>query len=154
MSHERRRQKVADLTVNATTSGTAGGTTAAGGSKKAAKELDKDAFLKLLVTQLKYQDPMKPLEDKEFIVQMAQFSSVEQLQNLSVGMDRFVQLQTRASLMSEATGFMGRTVTVNDAATGKSVTGKVSGVKVVEGVPKIVVNAGEYDVGSVQEVVA
>ncbi len=43
--------------------------------------LDKDAFLKILVTQLKYQDPLAPTKDNEFIGQMAQFSALEQAQN-------------------------------------------------------------------------
>ena len=45
--------------------------------------LDKDAFLKLLVTQMQYQDPMEPTSNTEYMSQMAQFSSVEQMQNLS-----------------------------------------------------------------------
>ena len=45
-----------------------------------AKNLGKDEFLNLLVTQLQYQDPLNPSSDTEFIAQMAQFSSLEQMQ--------------------------------------------------------------------------
>lgn len=45
--------------------------------------LDKDAFLKLLVTQMQYQDPLEPTSNTEYMAQLAQFSTVEQLENLS-----------------------------------------------------------------------
>lgn len=50
-------------------------------------KLDKNAFLHLLITQLKNQDPMNPMKDKEFIAQMAQFSSLEQLQQMNEKFD-------------------------------------------------------------------
>lgn len=52
-------------------------------TKKESSPLDKDAFLKLLVTQLQYQDPLNPMNDTEYIAQLAQFSSLEQMQNLN-----------------------------------------------------------------------
>lgn len=50
---------------------------------KRKNDLDKDAFLRLLTTQLSNQDPLNPMEDREFIAQLAQFSSLEQMQNLN-----------------------------------------------------------------------
>ena len=56
-------------------------------SRAVSKELDKEAFLKLLIAQLANQDPMNPMEDREFIAQMAQFSSLEQMANMSKTME-------------------------------------------------------------------
>ena len=52
-------------------------------SNNAYNALGKDEFLQLLVTQMQYQDPLNPTSDTEFIAQMAQFSSLEQMQNLN-----------------------------------------------------------------------
>lgn len=52
--------------------------------------LGKDAFLKLLVTQLQHQDPTKPQGDAEFIAQLAQFSSLEQLTDIAKGVEKLV----------------------------------------------------------------
>ena len=51
----------------------------------AGQDLGKDAFMRILVSQLLNQDPMNPMEDKDFIAQMAQFSMLEQLQTLNAG---------------------------------------------------------------------
>jgi len=51
--------------------------------RTAQNDLDKNAFLMLLITQMKYQDPLSPMDDKEFVAQMAQFSALEQMQNLN-----------------------------------------------------------------------
>lgn len=48
--------------------------------------LGKDAFLQLMITQLRYQDPLDPMDNKDSIAQMAQFSALEQMQNLNTNM--------------------------------------------------------------------
>lgn len=57
-------------------------------TKKNNQISEKDQFLNILMTQLTHQDPMNPLEDKDFIAQMAQFSSLEQLTNLNTTMEK------------------------------------------------------------------
>lgn len=60
-------------------------------SKEKQKGLGKDAFMKLFVAQLKHQDPMEPLKNEQFIQQMSQLSSVEQLANLNSQFTKFMQ---------------------------------------------------------------
>lgn len=56
-------------------------------SKTSNNGMDKDAFLQLLVAQMKYQDPLEPTSNTEYIAQYAQFSQVEQLQNMASSTD-------------------------------------------------------------------
>ena len=80
------------------------------------KELGKDQFLQILVTQLRNQDPMQPLQDKEFIAQMAQFSSLEQMMNMSKEM---ASLRQSAGM---AAGLIGTEISWVDTAENGEVT--------------------------------
>jgi len=108
--------------------------------------LDRDDFLKILITQLQHQDPSAPLEDKEFIAQMAQFSSLEQMTNMSQGFSKLSGLLAS----SEAAGFLGKTVQVQDGSA--TITGLVN--EVVRGDhPLVGINGKYYDLDQVQKIV-
>lgn len=77
------------------------------------QSLGKDDFLNLLVTKMQYQDPMEPMNDEGFIAQLAQFSSLEQMSNISNGIDSsnqwsYLQMQSLNNVM--ASGFIGKDV--------------------------------------------
>ncbi len=88
-------------------------------------DLDKDSFLVLMVTQLQYQDPLNPAEDTEFVAQLAQFNSLEQMMNMNESMTGLVEAQNKALTVSSAS-FIGLDV----AASGYGVS--VSGGKASE----------------------
>ncbi len=105
--------------ISAVTDPTYGRSTAA---PAAGDTLGKDAFLKLLVAQLKYQNPMSPSDPNQFMAQTAQFTMVEKLEQLA-------QEATRQRAMTEsgtATALLGRTVAWTDAD-GVEQTGRVTG---------------------------
>jgi flagellar basal-body rod modification protein FlgD len=83
--------------------------------REKAKELGKDDFLKILITQLSQQDPTNPMKDQEFIAQMAQFSSLEQMKNISTGISRMEAKQSYS--------VVGKIVSGPDLVTGEDVVG-------------------------------
>ena len=89
-------------------------------------ELGKDAFMQLLVAQIKNQDPLNPTDSSESIAQMAQFSSLEQMQNLNTTMTNIYNYQTTNTLVSNA-ALIGKTVTALGSE-GNTVTGKINAV--------------------------
>lgn len=110
---------------------------------KRGDELGKDQFLKLLITQLRYQDPIDPVDDKEFIAQLAQFSSLEQMQNLNQSMTEMMHGQQKLAALSQATQMMGHEVELFTNE-GETFFGKVTGVQFKNGWPHILVDGKLY----------
>jgi len=110
--------------------------------------LDKDAFMKLLVAQLKYQSPDSPVDSADFMAQTAQFSQMETMQNMAKLQTQILNSQQSA----EATGMLGQKITFASAQGGPDVTGVVSGVKLGSGGPILKVGDMEVPIGSVKEV--
>src|SRR4051812_14254085 len=89
---------------------------------------DKDMFLKLMVQQMSHQDPMNPTDGDQWLAQMAQFNSVEQLGNL-----------VNSNSQSQAVGLLGKTVTYTDDR-GASVSGSVEKVSMAKSGPTLTVD--------------
>ncbi|HBI22967.1 MAG TPA: flagellar hook capping protein [Nitrospiraceae bacterium] len=79
-------------------------------TRKVKKELDKDDFLKLLVTQMRFQDPLKPMDQKEFTTQLVQFSSLDQLFSINDGLNTLTDSQGSANDF-ETVNFIGKEIT-------------------------------------------
>src|SRR5215213_7432630 len=125
------------MEINAlkSTSTPAASTQAAGGKNA---ELGKDQFLKLFVAQLQHQDPMNPMQDQDFMGQMASFSTLEQVTNMaSANAAMAANLQ-----LSQSVGLIGRTVTWTDGDD-VSHTGVVEKVSHKDGQPVLTVSGTE-----------
>ncbi|MCL2565190.1 MAG: hypothetical protein FWE24_05190 [Defluviitaleaceae bacterium] len=113
--------------------------------RQANSDLDRDAFLRLLVTQLQHQNPLDPMDDRDFIAQMAQFSALEQMQNLNATMTQ-----------GQAFSMVGKVVigTTFNHASGQfeQIGGEVSHVVMRNGEPRLVVGGREMAVADVEEV--
>lgn len=123
-------------------------------------ELGKDDFLKLLITQLRHQDPLNPVDDKEFIAQMAQFSSLEQMQNLNTKVEQLIDTfneqvmiqegSYHENLVSQAINLIGKEVTA--FSDDKLISGLVSSMKMVNGQPNLVINGQVIKISQVEKV--
>jgi len=101
--------------------------------------LGKDDFLKLLVTQMQNQNPLEPISDQEFIAQMAQFSSLELLQNLA-----------QQAEASQALSLVGTEITVSSGD--KYITGVVEKVMFSNGQPLLMIGNQPFTLSQVVQV--
>lgn len=89
-------------------------------------ELGRTAFLELMIAQIQNQDPLEPAQNEAFIAQLAQFSSVEGIQNLNESVDSLVG-SIRSSLSVEAAGLVGRNIVAPSAQTSLDAQGALAG---------------------------
>lgn len=112
---------------------------------KQQSELDKDAFINLLVTQMKYQDPLEPVDNSEMLAQLAQFTALEQMMNVAT-----------ASQKQLANGMIGKYVEYlyKDSETGSSEyrVGKVDYVKVSGDTPVLGIGDVEVNLEAIYQV--
>ena len=113
----------------------------------APQNLDSTEFMELLTIQLTNQDPLEPMKDTDFLAQMAQFTSLEQMQTLVGGFSQLAELQN----LTTAQSYLGRSVTLIDD-TKQTISGIVESVSQGESEVVLTVNGTEYPMSSVSRV--
>ncbi|MDY4190229.1 MAG: flagellar hook assembly protein FlgD [Treponema porcinum] len=113
--------------------------------RTASQQLGKDDFLKLLITQLSNQDPTNPMEDTQFIAQMAQFSSLEQMTNMNESFNKMAAMINS----SQAAATIGRTV---DIDVGDTTARGVVEATTMGAHPQVMVNGMYYDLDKIKAV--
>ena len=117
------------------------------------QQLDKDDFLKLLVTELQHQDPTNPMQDREFIAQMAQFSSMEQMMNMTKSMESIVDkfnFQTTYGLLGKNVEIISQGT--EEGAEPKTVNGVVKSVSRNGSEVSVMVNGETYPISEIKTI--
>lgn len=113
-----------------------------------------DTFLKLLVSQLRFQDPSEPVDNQQFLGQMAEFTGLEQMAKLNTSLEKL----TGSSVKTDAVAMLGAEVTIKPTGqllndeTPNEVVGVVSEIRFLENDVKIKVNGVEYSIEDVTKV--
>ena len=109
------------------------GSTSSASTTVSANGIGQEDFLKILLTQLSYQDPLKPMDNQEFIAQMAQFTTLEQTKQLNDRIDSLLSIESS----NQSIGLIGKTVEINTSS-GASI-GTVTTITFSEGKPELTV---------------
>ncbi|WP_066823670.1 flagellar hook assembly protein FlgD [Sphingomonas mali] len=118
------------VSANTSSSGTQGAATSAFG-------LSFDSLLKIILTQLTYQDPLKPMDNFEFVSQLAQFSQIQLGQTTNDKLGTLVSAQGTA----QAASLLGRIVDIPSGST--VISGKVTAVSFANGDPQLTITTGD-----------
>ncbi len=127
----------------------------AAGGGPATQGLDKNAFMQLLVTQLKNQDPMAPTDNQEFIAQLAQFSALEEMQGVNENLVALALLQegnAQLTQLTNSSALIGRTIVYADGTSGDELSGIVDSVHLADGGVLLSVGGKEIPLADVRAV--
>ncbi len=111
-----------------------------------------ESLLQIILTQLTYQDPLKPMDNFEFVSQLGQFSQIQQAQSLNDKMDNLLSAQSA----NQATGLLGQTVDVPAGST--TISGTVTAISFVNGQPRLSIETADgqtisnISIGSVTQI--
>jgi len=109
---------------------------ATSGAAPAAPNLNLNDLLQVLLTELTNQDPLKPVDNTEFMAQIAQFTALDATQQMNTNIQQLVGLQA----ITQSAGLLGRTVTAT-TSDGRTVNGTVSALTLNSGVPQLTITA-------------
>ena len=113
--------------------------------------ISKDTFLKLLVTQMQYQDPLSPMDNGEYVAQLAQFSALEQMTEVASGLSdvySLVENMDTSILVGQLTGMIGQQVqwtATNSDGTTSTYEGVAKSVSISDGTPSLMVETEVTD---------
>jgi flagellar basal-body rod modification protein FlgD len=117
--------------------------------------LGKDAFMNLLATQMKNQDPLEPTDNSQMLAQLAQFSSLEQMQTLNDNLVGLAVLQQSNALLEQLTSssaLIGKDVKYVDPNTEAEAWGRVESVRIVDGLAQLQIGGQNVPLANVVEV--
>ncbi len=136
-------------------SGITAGVNSGTGQAVGQASLGKDAFMKLLVNQMKNQDPMSPTNNEDFIAQLAQFSSLEQMQEVNDNLLGLAVLQQSNALMAQLTdssSLIGHEVNYIHPTSGDDTVGTVDSVKIEDGIAVLNIDGQDVPLINVTEI--
>lgn len=108
-----------------------------------ANYISKDTFLQLMVKQMQYQDPLDPMDNSQYLSQLAQFSALEQMTNVADKMEdvyTLVENMDTSVLVGQLTAMIGKEVQWTDAEGKTTYTGKATAVSISDGSPSLMVD--------------
>jgi len=111
-------------------------------------QIGQQQFLQLLVAQLQYQNPMQPMDNQQFLAEMAQFQTLSEMTSI----EQSLKTMTQVAEVTEGSALLGKTVTVTDPGSNQPVTGIVRSVQLQNGQAVLQIGNGTYPISALTSI--